>query len=304
MELRTLRYFVAVAEELHVGRAATRLNMAQPPLTRQIHRLEVEIGSPLFVRTGRGVRLTNAGHVLLDEARNLLLLASRAAGRAQLAGLGRSGRLDIGVFGSNLLAVPNLLLGFSRRYPDVQLVFHAMNKQEQLQALYDRKTTVGFNFLGLKLAGISHEIVREEPLVLALKSDDRLAAALSVSLPDLADRQFVVSASGPRPNLLDLVFALCFERGFRPQVSQEVADSVTAVALVGAGFGVAIVPAAAAALRLPDVVFKPLAHNRPVTVDLHCIYRTDDASPVLKAFLETIRDMRADASFATRPVTA
>jgi DNA-binding transcriptional LysR family regulator len=293
MELRTLRYFVAVAEELHVGRAARRLNMAQPPLTRQIQQLEREVGSPLFVRTGRGVQLTNAGHVLLDEGRNLLLLAGRAADRTRLAGLGRSGRLDIGVFGSNMLAVPDLVLAFSRRHPDVQLAFHAMNKQEQLQALYDRKTTVGFNFLGLKLAGISNEILREEPLVAAIAADDPLATAASVTLPDLADRHFVVSASGPRPNLLDLVFALCLEGGFRPHVSQEVADSVTAVALVGAGLGVSIVPSAAAALRLPGVVFKRIAHSKPVTVELHCIYRSDDASPVLQAFLQTVRNMRA-----------
>ena len=292
MELRTLRYFVAVAEELNVGRAATRLNMAQPPLTRQIQLLEHEIGSALFVRTGRGVQLTNAGHVLLDEARHLLVLATRAADKTRLAGLGRSGRLDIGVFGSNMLAVPDLLLNFSTRYPDVQLVFHAMNKQEQLQALYDRKTTVGFNFLGLKLAGISHQIVREEALMVAMPADDPVAAGRVVTLSDLVSRRFIVSASGPRPNLLDFVFALCLEEGFRPHVSQEVADSVTAVALVAAGFGVAVVPAATAALRLPNVVFKPISRVKPVTVDLHCIYRADDASPVLHAFLQTVRDMR------------
>lgn len=295
MDLRRLRYFVAVAEELNVGRAAVRLNMAQPPLTRQIRQLEEEIGGPLFVRTKKGVQLTNAGMVLLDEARNLLLLSARAQENAQMAGLGRRGRLDIGVFGSNLLAVPDLLLRFSKRHPDVQLTFQAMNKQEQLQALYDRKTTIGFNLLGLKLAGIANEIVRKEPLLIALPIDDPLARTPIVTLMDLASRKFVVSASGPRPNLLDFIFALCFEAGFRPLLAQEVADSVTAVALVGAGLGVSIVPAAAASLQLPSVTFKQIARPKPVTVDLHCIYRADDISPVLHAFLQTIRDGREAA---------
>ncbi|TDR84505.1 LysR family transcriptional regulator [Enterovirga rhinocerotis] len=294
MDQRKLRYFVAVAEELHVGRAARRLNMAQPPLTRLIQQLEADMGSALFVRTRKGVQLTNAGSVLLDEARNLLLLASRAKERTRMAGLGRSGRLDIGVFGSNMLVVPDLLLHFTRSYPDVDLAFHAMNKQEQLQALYDRRTTIGFNFLGLKLAGISNEKVRSEPLVVAMPATDPLADRPSVRLAEVAERPFVVPASGPRPNLLDFVFALCLEAGFRPRISQEVADSVTAVALVAAGFGVSLVPQATWALQLANVVFKPLDHDRPASVDLHCIYRTDDTSLVLKAFLETIEATRQD----------
>lgn len=292
MDLRRLRYFIAVAEEANIGRAANRLNISQPPLTRQIHQLEKEIGTSLFQRTGKGVQMTNAGQVLLEEARNILVLAGRAQQRTRLAGLGRSGRLDIGVFGSNILAIPDLLQSFKRQFPDVDVVVHAMNKEKQLEALYDRRVTVGFNLLGLNLAGIANEKVRAEPLVVALHSNDPLCRQRAVSLSELFDRPMVVFASGPRPNLMDMVFALCLEEGFRPDISQEVVDSVTAVSLVAAGFGVSLVPATVSQLNLPGVAFRRLKKSPTVTVDLNCIHRSDDTSPILRAFLETIRVMR------------
>jgi LysR family transcriptional regulator, benzoate and cis,cis-muconate-responsive activator of ben and cat genes len=292
MDMRRLRYFVAVAEEANIGRAAQRLNISQPPLTRQIQQLEVEIGTPLFQRTRKGVRMTNAGQVLFEEARNLLVLATRARERTRLAGLGQSGRLDVGVFGSNILAIPQLLQTFRQQFPDVEVVVHAMNKEKQLEALYDRRVTVGFNLLGLNLAGIGNEKVRAEPLVVAVGANDALSKRASIALADIADRPMVIFASGPRPNLMDMIFALCLDEGFQPTISQEVVDSVTAVALVAAGFGVSLVPATVSQLNLPGVVFRRLNRSPPVTVDLNCIYRRDDTSLILHAFLETIRAMR------------
>jgi DNA-binding transcriptional LysR family regulator len=292
MDLTRLRYFIAVAEEANIGRAARRLNISQPPLTRQIHQLEAEVGATLFLRTRKGVQMTDAGHVLFEEARNLLVLAARARERTKLAGLGQSGRLDIGLFGSNILAVPQLLHTFRNQYPDIEVIVHAMNKEEQLQALYDRRVAVGFNLLGLKLAGIANEKVRSEPLVVALNATDPLCAQALVSLKQIANRPMVIFASGPRPNLMDMVFGLCLEKGFQPDISQEVDDSVTAVSLVAAGFGVSLVPATVAQLALPGVAFRGLTESPPVTVDFNCIYRRDDASPILQAFLETIRQMR------------
>jgi DNA-binding transcriptional LysR family regulator len=292
MDLTRLRYFIAVAEEANIGRAARRLNISQPPLTRQIHQLEAEVGATLFQRTRKGVQMTNAGQVLLEEARNLLVLAGRAKERTKLAGLGQSGRLDIGLFGSNILAVPQLLHTFRMQYPDIEVIVHAMNKEEQLQALYDRRVTVGFNLLGLNLAGIANEKVRSEPLMVALNATDPLCAQASMSLKQIADRPMVIFASGPRPNLMDMVFGLCLEEGFQPAISQEVDDSVTAVSLVAAGFGVSLVPATVAQLTLPGVAFRGLAESPPVTIDFNCIYRRDDTSPILQAFIETIRLMR------------
>jgi LysR family transcriptional regulator, benzoate and cis,cis-muconate-responsive activator of ben and cat genes len=296
MDLRRLRYFVVVAEEANIGRAAVRLNISQPPLTRQIQQLEDDVGTSLFQRTRKGVRLTNAGQVLFEEARNLLVLANRAHERTRLAGLGQSGRLDVGVFGSNILAIPQLLATFRRKFPDVDVVVHAMNKEKQLEALYDRRVTVGFNLLGLKLAGIGNEKVQAEPLVIAISANDPLSKQASIALADIADRPMVIFASGPRPNLMDMIFALCLEEGFQPTISQEVVDSVTAVSLVAAGFGVSLVPATVSQLKLPGVVFRRLNRSPIVTVDLNCIYRRDDTSLILLAFLNTIRTMRKASS--------
>ena len=301
MDLRRLRYFVAVAEEANIGRAATQLNMAQPPLTRQIQQLEAEVGTSLFQRTRKGVQMTNAGQVLFEEARHILALATRAGERTRRAGLGQSGRLDIGLFGSNILAVPQLLHTFRMQFPDVEVVVHAMNKEKQLEALYDRRVSVGFNLLGLKLAGIANEKVRSEPLVVAISDTDPLSRRPSISLKQISDRPMVIFASGPRPNLMDLIFAICLDEGFQPAISQEVTDSVTAVALVAAGFGVALVPATVSQLSLPGVVFRHLNRSPPVKVDFNCIHRRDDTSPILRAFLETIRVMRKTRTNVLQP---
>src|ERR1700761_2565541 len=293
MDLTRLHYFVAVAEEANIGRAARRLNISQPPLTRQIQQLEKEVGASLFQRTRKGVQMTSAGQVLFEEARNILELAARARERTKSAGIGQYGRLDIGLFGSNILAVPQLLQVFRARYPDIEVVVHAMNKERQLEALYARRITVGFNLLGLKLAGIANEKIRSEPLMVAINSGDPLSAQASISLKQIADRSMVIFASGPRPNLMDMIFGLCLDEGFQPRISQEVVDSVTAVSLVAAGFGVSLVPATVAQLSLPGVVFRRLAKKPPVMVDFNCIYRRDDEQPILQAFLSTIRLMRS-----------
>src|ERR1700744_2688266 len=293
MDLTRLGHFGTAADEANIGRAARLLNLAQPPLTRQIQQLEAEVGTPVLQRTRKGVQMTNAGQVLFEEARNILILAARARERTKQAGLGQSGRLDIGLFGSNILAVPQLVHTFRTRFPDIEVIVHAMNKETQLEALYDRRVTVGFNLLGLNLAGIANEKIRSEPLMVAINAADPLSRRSSISLKQIADRAMVIFASGPRPNLMDMIFALCLDEGFQPRISQEVVDSVTAVSLVAAGFGVSLVPATVAQLRLPGGVSRPPAKNPPVTVDFNCIYRRDDEQPILQAFLNTIRFMRS-----------
>jgi DNA-binding transcriptional LysR family regulator len=284
-----------VAEEANFGRAARRLNISQPPLTRQIQQLEKEVGAELFQRTRKGARMTSAGEVLFEEARTILELANRARERTKAAGIGRAGRLDIGLFGSNILAVPQLLHVFRSRYPDIEIVVHAMNKERQLEALHNRHIAAGFNLLGLNLAGIANERIRSEPLMVAINTDDPLSAQTSLSLRQIADRPMVIFASGPRPNLMDMIFGLFLNEGLRPKISQEVTDSVTAVSLVAAGFGVSLVPATVAQLSLPGVTFRRLAKKPIVTIDFNCIYRRDDESSILQAFLTTIRVMRSNA---------
>ena len=146
MDLRDMRHFLAVAEEGHIGRAAARLHLSQPPLTRHIQALEEKIGVALFVRTPKGMTLTDAGRTLLQETPNLLALAQQALERTRLAGQGLIGRLDVGLFGSGVLdVIPRILARFHQARPEVKIVLHNLTKDAQLQALRERRISVGFN---------------------------------------------------------------------------------------------------------------------------------------------------------------
>lgn len=296
MDFRHLRYFIAVAEEQNIGRAATRLHISQPPLTRQIQQLEGELGVQLFLRTPRGMELTAAGELFLDEARNIRAVVEQATERTQRAGQGKLGWLDVAIFGSAILGeIPRLLLRFRKAYPDVKMVLHTMTKGEQIEALRQRRINVGFNRMVAPLADIAIELVSTEPLLVAVNEGHPLASQPSVTFSQLAHHPLVVFPTGARPNFVDKVIRLCHEAGFVPEISQEVGDAVTGVALVASGFGVCLVPESATALALRGVVYLPIddlpEHGR---VDLSCIYREGDQSPILQAFLEVIRSPDKD----------
>lgn len=296
MDLRHLKYFIAVAEEQNIGRAAARLNISQPPLTRQIQQLEEELGVRLFNRTPRGMELTQTGEVLLQEARNIRSLVEQATERTQRAGQGKLGRLDVAIFGSAILdSIPKLLLAFRTRYPGVNIVLHTMTKSEQIEALRQRRVTVGFNRMVSPLPDLSTTLVATEALLLAVNEGHELAGEESVSLSVLAKYPMVLFPTGQRPNFVDKVMGLCRDMGFAPQVSQEVGDAVTGVALVASGFGVSLVPESVTRLKIPGVIYRPLK-NPPAqaTVDLSCLYRSDDESPILAAFLDTVREFREE----------
>lgn len=294
MDLRHLKYFIAVAEEQNIGRAATRLHISQPPLTRQIQQMEDELGVRLLTRTPRGVELTQAGALFLEEARNIRAIVEQATERTQRAGKGKLGRLDVGIFGTAILdAIPKLLLAFRRAYPEVKIVLHTMNKGEQIEALRQRRITVGFNRMLAPLPDIETKLVATENLLLAVSHSHPLAALSSVSFPALSEHPLVLFPTGARPNFIDKVMTLCHEAGFEPQISHEVGDAITGVALAAGGFGACLVPESATSLALPGVVYKPLTGLPPnSTVDLSCIYRRDDRAPILQAFLGVIDHVR------------
>ncbi|NMG73439.1 LysR substrate-binding domain-containing protein [Aromatoleum diolicum] len=294
MDLRHLRYFIAVAEEENIGRAAARLHISQPPLTRQIQQLEDELGVRLFTRTPKGMELTQAGELFLAEARNIRAVVEQATERAQRAGQGKLGRLDVAIFGSAILdAIPKLLLTFRKAYPDVKIVLHTMTKAEQIEALRQRRITVGFNRMLAPQPDLATELVATEPLLLAINENHPLARETNIPFRMLAEHPMVLFPTGARPSFIDKVMGLCQEAGFVPKVSQEVGDAVTGVALVASGFGICLVPESVTTLTLPGVVFRPL-QDAPAQawVDLSCIYRADDQSPILAAFLETARLFR------------
>lgn len=294
MELRHLRHFVVVAEEQSIGRAAVRLHISQPPLTRQIQQLEAEVGAALFERTTRGVELTDAGRILLEEARNLLSLAAMAADRAHKAGRGTLGRIDVGIFGSGIFGtIPKILLAFRQTYPEVDIVLHSMDKGQQVDALRQRRINVGFNRLLQPTDDIASERILLEDLYVGISRSHPLSRERELHVRDLAGQPLVMFPSGTRPSFIDWMFNLCREEGFAPQVAQEVGDAVNGLALVASGFGLCVVPESATNLKLPGVVYRPLRRTPTPQVDLSCIYRADDRSTVLLSFLEIARTFRS-----------
>ena len=290
MDLREMRYFLAVAQEGHMGRAAARLHLSQPPLTRSIQALEEELGVPLFIRTPKGMTLTEAGQTLLQEVPNLLELAQQAAERTRLAGQGWIGQLDVGLFGSGVLGViPRILARFHQARPDVKIVLHNLTKDAQLQALRERRITVGFNRLVPEEADICIETVLREPLMVALAEAHPLAVLPSLRVQDLGHVPLILYPNVPMRGLAQEVSDAFHAEGVPLRVEQEVEDVLTAVALVSAGFGAAVTTQSASSLHLPGVVFRPLHSAYLQDLELSCLYRRGDSSPALRVFLEVVR---------------
>lgn len=290
MDLRQMKYFLALAEELHFGRAATRLHMAQPPLTRQIRGLEDELGTALFLRTSKGVELTAAGQALLDEVPNILALSQRARERTQQAGQGLIGQLDVGIFGSGVLEViPQLLAAFHRARPEVRIQLHNLTKGEQLQALRERRITIGFNRLVPPEPGIGVQTVLHETLVVGLPETHPLCGREELTLRDLDGEPMIVYPNAPLPGLAQEVANAFHREGLHLNVAQAVEDVLTCVALVAGGFGACVTTHSATSLRLPGVQYRPLRSRYLRGIELSCLYRTDDSSPVLAAFLQVVQ---------------
>jgi len=293
MDLRQMRHFMALAEELHFGRAAEKLHMAQPPLTRSIHALEDELGTPLFLRTNKGAELTEAGKALFEDAPNILTLTKRAREHVQLAGLGFAGRLDVGIFSSGVLnVIPRLLATFHTARPEVKIGFHNMSKTEQILALRERRITIGFNRLVPDDPDIAVEPVQKESFLVALYEGHPLCQKTRLSLSDLENQPMILYPNAPVHGLAQEVSAAFRAHGLRLLVEQEVEDVVTCIALVASRFGVAVTTESAANLRLPGVIYRPLDSDHLHDIELSCLYRRDNTSPILMAFLELIRETR------------
>ena len=293
MEMRHLKYFAVLAEELNFTRAAARLHISQPPLTRQIQQLESELGAQLFERLPKGLELTAAGVSLLDDARRVLGMLDAAKDRAVKAGRGEIGRLDVGIFGSAIFNhIPRLLLEFRHQYPNVQISLHEQTKSEQIQALRERRLTIGFNRHVHAEPDIMVETVYLEPLLVALHSGHPLAQKKSLTIRQISAEPLILYPSNTRNGFADHVLSMFNDENLQPNVVQEVKDVVTAVALVSSGFGLCVTPEAACNLQLPGVVYRPLQGKPEPTIDLVCLYRRDDSSPILAAFLDTVRNFQ------------
>ncbi|KQY72568.1 MULTISPECIES: LysR family transcriptional regulator [Ensifer] len=289
--LKRLEYFLAVAEELHFGRAAERLDMAQPPLSRQIMQLEEEFGATLFDR-GRGqIRLTQAGEALLRHARDMIERMEDARLEVRRIDQGAQGRLRIGFVGSATHGIlPNLIKSFRRTYPEVNLILSAMNNAQQHRALIRREIDIAIARPELKDAEIKSVPFHEEPLILASSDTAMLETKAPIPLAALHDMPFILYPERPRPSFADVVFALCEAEGFRPKNRVFCMDYQTAISLVAVGEGVSIVPRSVGQTGHQGVRFLPLARADAVT-RLSINYRIDNRERHIQRLLEIARKL-------------
>lgn len=292
MELRQLKYFVAVAEERNFGRAAARLHLSQPPLTRQIQMLEDELGTQLFLRTPRGVELTQAGAAFLEDARSIRMLVGQAADRAQKAGRGEVGTLDVGLFGTAMYeTLPQLFAQFRARHPQVRLALHHGPTPVQLNALRQRRVVLVFERMVPREDDIAVELVHREPIVLALHEDHPLAALPEVPVEALKDEPMIMPSS-PSSQLHNASLELMMLHGVEPCVEEAVADIVTGALLVSIGRGLVMVPQSLRRLQMPGVVLRPLKSRHEVWMELYCYHLKEASSPLLDEMLALVRRFR------------
>ncbi len=292
MELRHLRYFVAVAEECSFTRAAERLHISQPPLSQQIAALENELGTALLTRTSRRVELTAAGVAFLEHARAILERADQARSHARAIGSGGAGRLEIGLSGSLLLGpMPRIIAAYRRSHPGVEVILHEMTPAAQLAGLRDRKIDLSFTRTAASDELIASELAWTDPMVVALPRGHRLLKRRRLELADLKDERFVMlrlDSSG----FAKYLHACCLEAGFVPHVSQQVVESQSIPSLVAAGLGVALVPASLERVHRRGVAYRALAHNAP-RADVYAVQRKDNASATVQGLLAKAREILA-----------
>ncbi|HOU78636.1 MAG TPA: LysR family transcriptional regulator [Syntrophales bacterium] len=292
MELRHLTYFIAVAEELHFGRAAQRLHISQPPLSQQIRRLEEEIGVRLLNRTKRRVEITPAGEAFLAEARQIIAAAEEAVRRAVRADKGEIGSLAVGFIGSaNYSVLPPVIREFRRRFPDVEISLTEMNTSNQIEALRAGRIQAGFLRPppGIEAAGLATAPVFREPLVVAMSQNHPLQGELTLPLRLLAKESFIMIPRRRGPGYFDYLITLCRQEGFSPYIVLEASQFHTIIGLVAAELGIAVVPASMQRSRFAGVVFRTVAGGAETV--LHMVWMNNSNSPVLDNFLTVAREV-------------
>ncbi|MCJ2182532.1 LysR family transcriptional regulator [Novosphingobium sp. 1949] len=309
LDFNQLRCFVAVAEELHFTRAAERLNMTQPPLSRQIKLLEHAIGAPLLLRNNRSVRLTPAGRKLLPEARTILRLVENASISTRRVSHGEAGSVSIGfTAAAGYEFLPRAIAKWQVRFPAVELQLREMVSSAQLDALGAGQLDFGLLRPPVTREGLRSRRVEAEPLVLALPEGHRLAQGgargsgqglaqgESVPLAALDSESVVMFAPDEARYFYDLVAHAFSRAGINPHFSQYVSQVHSVLALVRAGLGVAVVPQAAMNLRYEGIVFCSLSGIRPAQpVELHLAWKVGNDNPALAALLEEIAPLRREA---------
>ncbi|MEP0915148.1 LysR substrate-binding domain-containing protein [Leptolyngbya sp. GB1-A1] len=290
MELRHLRYFVMVAEELNFSRAAERLHMAQPPLSQQIRALEIELGVQLFERDKRPLQLTHAGQAFLKQVQLVLTQVEQATQIAQQANRGETGHLAIGVNSTVTQSVlPNILNIFQTRFPQVELILCELDSQAQIQQLKD--CTIDCGFLNSPIQNnpdLNSLSILKEPLIVAIHQEHPLLSHQRIPLKALSQEPFILPPSYIGQGLYHQVLNLCQENGFMPTVVQQARWLQTVLSLVAGRIGVALVPASMQNLQRAGVIYKDIQPT--FEIETVAVWRPRNPSPVLHKFIEAIRN--------------
>ena len=297
MELRHLRYFIAVAEELHFTRAAERLHIGQPPLSHAIQVLEADIGALLFLRTKRSVRMTEAGKLFLDDARRILALSEQAAETARRAQRGEAGELRIGFTFSTPLTplFATVINRYRQQYPAVSLTLHEMATQGQVEALQQRRLDLGFVRPpeGANADGIALFKLREDRLVVVLPRALALARQKAIHMAQLEEHSFVMYPANAGTGIYPQIFRLCREAGFVPRIGQVAGEASTIIGLVAAGCGVSVLPASFDRIRMDRVCYRQIA-DKGASTQLLLAQREGEHSPLIDAFVALARAAAAE----------
>lgn len=291
IELRHLRYFTVVAEELHFSRAAGRLHIAQPPLSQQIRKLEEYIGHPLFIRNSRTVTLTQAGEMLLERSHYLLRRLEEDLETVRRVGRGEIGTLTVGFIGSAMLtALPTLIGSYRKRFPKIDLRLRELTTSSLVEAIRQGVVDLGFLRDAGPTEGLIVEQVVAERFVVALAAKHRLANRKKVSLAELKGEPLILFARELGPLAWDKTISLCETSGFRPTIVQDAPEWLTVLRLVSSGLGFSIAPACVTTIQTPGVVCRELTRC-PILTNIELARRSDHLNPIMEAFVAEARKL-------------
>lgn len=289
MEFRQLRYFVSVAQELHFGKAAERLDITQPALSKQIRVLETKIGVELFTRTKRTVNLTPAGEVFLIQAQQLLQQADQAIALARRTALGEMGRLTIGFTPTATYTVlPELISRFQSRYPQVEIEMLELATEAQVTALNQNEIDLGFLHPPIDSRGLEIYPLLSEEFVAVLPPQHHLVSKQSLSIQDLAQESFILHPRSEGKFLYDEFCKLCRQVGFKAKIVKEVGSHQTRVCFVAAGMGITFIPAGLQTLIGDNLICKPM-QNLSLKLEFAAAWRSAATLPVLQEFLMLLK---------------
>jgi LysR family transcriptional regulator, benzoate and cis,cis-muconate-responsive activator of ben and cat genes len=288
MDFKALSSFIAVAEEGQLGRAATRLHLSQTPLSRHIQALESDLGVKLFIRTSSGMELTQAGQVLLEDAKNIDQVVRNAKERAKDAGVGKFGQIHVGIYGSSIFGATSSILNcFRKNNPGILMHLNYVSPAQQIQALRRGQVEILFERVMPEENDLVMKHICQERLYVALNATHALASMKTIPIAKLREELFIM---GTQSSAVLNVVEICKTAGFLPRLTPPSPNIVTATMLAATGMGVSLVPESMTHVNFPNIVYRPL-REKSNFMNLYCFYLKRDSSPVLSLMLESIDEV-------------